>query len=35
MCGKGTLYKSDYQILSFLLLWKGLVLGSKTVFKSG
>jgi len=35
MCGKATLYKSDYQILSFLWLWKGLVFGSKTTLIAG
>jgi len=34
MWRKGNLYKSDYQILSFLRLLKILVFGSKTRFKS-
>ena len=34
MCGKGKLYKSDYQILSFLRLANVRVFGSKTAVKS-
>ena len=30
MCCKGTIYRSDYQILSFKRLFKKLVFGSKT-----
>jgi hypothetical protein len=34
MCCKGTIYKADYQILSFLRLFKDTVFGSKTALKS-
>ena len=35
MFGKGKLYKSDYQILSFSQVWNNLVFGSKTALESG